>query len=87
LIFSFTTWDNVWIRIGLRLALLPVVVAISYEVIRIAGRYDNPITKIISAPGKLLQRLTTREPDDDMIEVAIEAIEKVIPEDANDAKW
>jgi uncharacterized protein YqhQ len=87
LIFSFTTWDNVWIRIALRLALLPVVVAISYEVIRIAGRYDNLITKIISAPGKLLQRLTTREPDDAMIEVAIEAIEKVIPENENEAKW
>jgi len=87
LVFSFTSWDNIWVRVGLRLALLPVVVAISYEVIRFAGRYDNILTRIISAPGKLLQKLTTREPDDDMIEVAIEAIKDVIPEDASDAKW
>ena len=87
LVFSFTTWDNVWIRIGFRLALLPAVVAISYEVIRLAGRYDNPLTVIISAPGRMLQHLTTREPDDDMIEVAIEAISKVIPENSKDAVW
>ena len=87
LVFSFTTWENIWIRVLLRLALLPVVVAISYEVIRLAGRFDNPVTKLISAPGKLLQKLTTREPDDDMLEVAIEAIQNVIPENANEARW
>lgn len=87
LVFSFITWDNLWLRIVLRLLLLPIVVSISYEVIRFAGRYDNPLTLIISAPGKLLQKLTTREPDDEMIEVAIEALQNVIPEDAADAKW
>ena len=87
LVFSFTTWDNVWIRVGLRLALLPVVVAISYEIIKLAGRFDNFITKIVSAPGKLLQRLTTREPDDEMIETAVEALKLVAPEDAGEAKW
>jgi uncharacterized protein YqhQ len=87
LVFSFTTWNNVWIRVGLRLALLPLVVAISYEVIRLAGRYDNPLTYIISAPGKLLQRLTTREPDDEMVETAIEALKYVVPEDEDEAKW
>ena len=87
LVFSFTSWDNIWVRVGLRLALLPIVVAISYEVIRFAGRYDNILTRVISAPGKLLQKLTTREPDDDMIEVAIEAITNVIPENSSDAKW
>ena len=87
LVFSFLTWSNVWLRIAMRLLLLPVVVAISYEIIKLAGRYDNLITKIVSAPGKALQRLTTREPDDDMIETAIEAIKLVIPENAADAKW
>ena len=87
LVFSFTSWDSVWIRIGLRLALLPLVVSISYELIRLAGRYDNPVTAIISAPGKLLQKLTTREPDDDMIEVAITAINEVIPGNTDEAQW
>jgi len=87
LVFSFTSWDNVWIRIGLRLLLLPVVVAISYEIIKIAGRYDNLVTRIVSAPGKALQRITTQEPDDEMIETAIEAIRLVIPENVEDAAW
>jgi len=87
LVFSFTSWDNLFIRIILRLALLPVVVSISYELIRLAGRYDNILTRIISAPGKALQRLTTREPDDEMIEVAKRALELVIPEDENEAAW
>ena len=87
LVFSLTSWNNVWIRIGLRLLLLPVVVAISYEIIKLAGRYDNIITRIVSAPGKALQRLTTQEPDDDMIETAIEAMTLVIPEDLKEAEW
>ena len=87
LVFSFTTWNNLWIRIILRLALLPVVVAISYEIIKLAGRYDNIITRIVSAPGKALQRLTTREPDDGMIETAIESLKLVVPDDAGEAEW
>ena len=87
LVFSFTTWDNTWVRIGLRILLLPVVVAISYEIIKLAGRYDNIVTRIVSAPGKALQRLTTREPDDEMLETAIEALKLVMPEDSNEAKW
>jgi uncharacterized protein YqhQ len=87
LVFSFTTWDSLWLRIALRLALLPVVVAISYEIIKLAGRYDNILTRIISAPGKALQRLTTKEPDDEMIETAIEALKLVVPENEGDAKW
>jgi len=87
LVFSVATWNNLWVRIGLRLLLLPVVVAISYEIIKLAGRYDNIVTKIVSAPGKALQRLTTREPDDDMIETAMEALKLVIPEDLDEAKW
>jgi len=87
LVFSFTTWDNLWIRIILRLALLPVVVGISWEIIKLAGRYDNILTRVISAPGKALQRLTTLEPDEEMVETAIEAITLVIPEDAMEATW
>jgi len=87
LVFSFTSWENVFVRIGLRLLLLPVVVGVSYEIIKLAGRYDNWLTRIISAPGKALQRLTTDEPDDEMIETAIEALRLVLPESADDAKW
>jgi len=87
LVFSLATWNNLLVRVVLRLALLPIVVAISYEVIKLAGRYDNFITKIISAPGKALQRLTTSEPDDEMIEVAIRALELVRPEDEQEAVW
>ena len=87
LVFSFTTWTNVWMRVGMRILLLPVVIAISYEIIRLAGRYDNLLTRIISAPGKALQKLTTSEPDEKMIETAIEAISQVIPECADEAKW
>jgi len=87
LVFSFTTWDNLWIRIALRLLLLPVVVSISYEIIKLAGRYDNLLTRVISAPGKALQRLTTREPDEEMVEVAIESMKLVIPENAEQAAW
>ena len=87
LVFSFTTWNNLLIRFVLRIALLPIVVAISYEVIKLAGRYDNFITRIISAPGKALQKLTTSEPDDEMIEVAIRSLELVRPEDEQEAVW
>ncbi|MDR0491974.1 MAG: DUF1385 domain-containing protein [Oscillospiraceae bacterium] len=87
LVFSFTSWDSVLVRIVLRLLLLPVVVAISYEIIKLAGRYDNLLTRIISAPGKALQRLTTREPDDEMLETAIEALKMVMPENVSEAEW
>ena len=87
LVFSFTSWDNIWIRIGMRLLLLPVVVAISYEIIKLAGRYDNILTRIVSAPGKALQRLTTREPEDCMIETAIEALKLVLPDAPEEAEW
>jgi len=86
-VFSFTSWDNLLIRFALRIALLPIIVSISYEIIKLAGRYDNFLTRIISAPGKALQRFTTREPDDEMLEVAQRAIELVIPEDENEAVW
>lgn len=75
------------LRVACKILLLPVIVGISYEIIRLAGRYDNILTKIISAPGLALQRLTTKEPDDKQIEVAIAAMEAVIPEDRESDKW
>ena len=86
LVFSLVSiniamWDNVLVRIGLRLLLLPVVVALSYEINRWVGRHDNALSRVLSAPGKWLQRLTTSEPDDSMIECAIRALELVIPEE------
>jgi len=86
-VFSVVTWSNPFIRMGLRLLLLPVVVAISYEFNRIVGRHCNWFTNILSAPGRLLQKLTVFEPDDEMIEVAITAMELVIPEVQGEDKW
>jgi uncharacterized protein YqhQ len=87
LVFALVRWSNPLIRMGLRILLLPVVVGISYEIIRLAGRYDNWLTRAVSAPGKAFQNLTTREPDDSMIEVAIEAIKLVIPEEKGTDLW
>ncbi|MBQ8842706.1 MAG: DUF1385 domain-containing protein [Ruminiclostridium sp.] len=69
------------LRVSSKILLLPVIMGISYEIIRLAGKYDNFITRLISAPGLLLQRLTTREPDEKQIEVAIEAMKLVIPKE------
>ena len=86
-VFCFITWSNMWARMALQIVLLPVIIGISYELIRIAGRYDNIFTKIISAPGLRLQRLTTREPDGSEIEVAIAAIKPCIPENREEDQW
>ena len=87
LVYSVFSWSNVFVRMGLRILMLPVVVGISYEIIKWAGRNDNALTRIVSAPGKALQHLTTAEPDDSMLEVAIEAIKCVIPDKAGEDKW
>ena len=87
IVFSFITWNNPIIRLVLRLALLPVVAGLSYEVIKFAGRHENWFTAAISAPGKWLQYITTNEPDDSQIEVAISALTAVIPEDKSEDKW
>lgn len=87
LVFSLATWSNVWVRMLLRLLLLPVVVGVSYELLKLAGRYDNLFTRILSAPGKALQRLTTAEPDDDMLEVALESLRLVLPDKAGEDLW
>ena len=73
--------DTVWLRTVVKIALLPLSVGIGYECIRLAGRTCNWFTRAISAPGLWIQRLTTREPDDSMIECAIEAFTAVIPQE------
>ena len=75
------------LRVVLKLLLLPIVVGISYEFNRLVGRYENRLTRALSAPGMWLQYLTTNEPDDSMIEVGIEALTLVLPEKEGDDRW
>lgn len=83
----FLPWDSILARFGLQLLMLPVEASIGYELIKLAGRCDNLFTKIISAPGIWLQHITTCEPDDPQIEVAIAALKPCIPKDKNDDRW
>ncbi len=87
LLFSVVTSSNTVMRIVLRLVLLPLVVALSYEFNRFVGRHDNAVTRFLRAPGMWMQKLTTFEPDDSMIEVAIEALKNVIPEEKGSDAW
>ena len=75
---------NNLLRSVCKLALLPVTVGLGYEFIKYAGRHDNRIVRILSAPGLWMQRISTKEPDDSMIECAITAVKEVIPEDGSD---
>ena len=75
------------IMIGFKLLLLPLVVAFSYEINRWVGRHDNWFTSILSAPGMWFQRFTTKEPDDSMIEIGIEALNAVLPENEGEDRW
>lgn len=74
--------NYIWVPI--KILLLPLTCGIGYELIKLCGRHDNIITRIIAAPGLWIQRLTTKEPDDGMIEIAIAALTEVIPEDGAD---
>ncbi|WP_090417533.1 DUF1385 domain-containing protein [Pseudobutyrivibrio sp. YE44] len=76
-VFMFIRFDNTWIKLGARLLLVPIIAGISYEFIRLAGRYENAVVDLISKPGLWLQRLTVMEPDDDMIEVGIASVEAI----------
>lgn len=77
ILFFFIRVDNMVLKLVLRLLLIPVIAGISYEIIRLAGRTDNIFVQIISAPGMFLQRMTTKEPDESMAEVAIKSVEAV----------
>lgn len=84
---SFGAIAGTLLRLVTRLALMPVVAGLSYEVIKLAGRSKNKCVCVLSKPGLWLQRLTTREPDDAQIEVAIESMKPCIPENKEDDKW
>ena len=81
-----TFWYRL-IMIVFKLALLPVVVSIGYEINRIVGRHDNWFTRIMTAPGMWFQNFTTNEPDDSMIEVGIAAVQAVLPEKEGADRW
>ena len=80
----FIHFTNPLLRTFVKLLCIPLVMGLGYELIRLCGRRDNRLTRIIAAPGLWVQRITTKEPDDSMIEVAIAAMEKVIPENGED---
>ena len=87
LVSAFLPTSNMLVRLVVRLALLPFVVSIAYEFNRIVGRHDNWLTRILTAPGMWFQNFTTNEPDDSMLEVGIEALKLVIPDDAGADRW
>ena len=78
IVFMFVRTDVMWLRLLSRILLIPVIAGLSYEVLQYAGRHDNSCSRILSAPGLWVQRLTTKEPDLAMAEVAIRAVEEVI---------
>lgn len=80
LIFAFTGWHNRFVNLLIRLALLPFIAGISYEVFKLSARTDSKFIRIISVPGLLLQKITTSEPDDSMLEVAIASLKAVLPD-------
>ena len=88
LVSSVVTWDSLVLRVVLKIACLPLVVGIADEIIKFAGRHDNRLTRIISAPGLWLQRLTTAEPDASQVEVALASFLPVLPKDeSEDDRW
>ena len=87
IVFPYINWQNLWVRIGVKLLLLVPVVGITYEFNRAVGAHDNKLTRILSAPGMWMQNFTTNEPDDSMLEVAIEALKLVLPEEKGKDAW
>ena len=78
ILFSFFGWPNILVRVAMRILCIPIVAGISYEIIKFLGKYDNILSKIVAYPGMMLQHITTNEPDDDQLEVAIKALKAVI---------
>lgn len=88
IVFAILPWtDSVLYRVALRLALLPFVAGISYEIIKFAGRSKNKCVALLTKPGLALQKLTTREPDETQLEVAIASLKAVLPNDGENDKW
>ena len=86
-LYAVLPWESTALRVVYKLLLLPVLVGVSYEVIKWAGRSNSWLARAVSRPGLWLQRLTTFEPEDDMIEVAIAAVTPVLPETPEEAAW
>ena len=86
-LYSVLPWGSIGLRVLFKLLLLPLVMGISYELLKWCGRSDNIATRIIRQPGIWVQHLTVFEPDDSMIEVAIAAVTPVLPEDPEDGRW
>lgn len=80
----FIPFTNPFLRSAVKILCLPIAVAVGFELIKLCGKYDNAVTRAIAAPGMWMQRITTKEPEDGMIEVAIEALKAVIPENGED---
>lgn len=85
--FSFLRWENVFYRLFFRLLLLPAVAGVSYEVIKFAGKSKSKAVAVLTKPGLWLQNLTTREPDDSQLEVAIASLKAVLTDNKEDDKW
>ena len=86
-LYAVLPWESTALRVVYKILLLPVLVGVSYEAIKWAGRSNSWLARAVSRPGLWLQRLTTFEPDDSMIEVAIAAVTPVLPENPEDGKW
>lgn len=78
ILFSFFGWPNILARIAMRILCIPIVAGISYEIIKFLGKYNNILSKIVAYPGMMLQHITTKEPNDEQLEVAIKALKAVI---------
>lgn len=87
LVFSFAGWHSMLINIIMRIVLIPLVAGLAYEVVKFAGRCEWKIAGIINAPGMMFQLFTTKEPDEEQIEVAIEALKNVLVKDKEADKW
>ncbi|MBQ8577432.1 MAG: DUF1385 domain-containing protein [Clostridia bacterium] len=84
IVASFITWDSLWVRLLIKIPMLPLIIGLSYEFIRYAGKHENLFTRILSAPGLWMQRMTTKEPDDDQIEIAIAAVKYTLKDEYPD---
>jgi len=87
LLFSLFRWSGLLMRLVIRILLIPIVAGISYEIIKWAGKSESKLSCIVSTPGMWLQKLTTREPDDKQIEVAVEALKNVLVPDPEADNW
>lgn len=78
ILYSFFGWPNILVRVAMRILCIPIVAGISYEIIKFLGKYNNILSKIVAYPGMMLQNITTKEPNDEQLEVAIKALKAVI---------